>query len=269
VRYTGCVEVEYNQPSSDTTRLVATGPDASRHAAPEADDYISLKEAREIFLAHGRPVSERTLQRSCGKGHLTGKKITTGEGEKWFALKSSVLHRIAELDKFDELRERHDATRPDRSRHVAEEIQNVSERDTQRHATTADMAQPVVPAQESHPTSSATSRHDATGRDASAELARIDELYGQLIAAYKEQAEDLRKDKTTLQADKEALLAQLTTKDRQIERFFSSERDTKTLFGTLQSLVASILPGKQGGERYAPVREAIESGLPENQPEER
>ena len=59
------------------------------------------------------------------------------------------------------------------------------------------------------------------------------------------------------------------TKDRQIERFFSSERDTKTLFGTLQSLVASILPGKQGGERYAPVRDALESRLPENQPEER
>jgi hypothetical protein len=102
------------------------------------------------------------------------------------------------------------------------------------------MAQPVVPAQESHPTPSVTSRQDATGRDASAELTRIEELYGQLLAAYKEQAEDLRKDKTALQADKEALLAPLMTKDRQIERFFSSERDTKTLFGTLQSLVASI-----------------------------
>ncbi len=83
------------------------------------------------------------------------------------------------------------------------------------------------------------------------------------------QIEDLRKDKTTLQADKEALLAQLVTKDKQIERFFSSERDTKTLFGTLQTLVASILPGKQSGDRYVRANEALDSGMPENQPEER
>src|SRR3954451_24774293 len=83
------------------------------------------------------------------------------------------------------------------------------------------------------------------------------------------QTHDLRKDKETLQADKLALVEQLVTKDKQIERFFSSERDTKTLFGTLQSLVASILPGKPNVDRYAPVREAIESGLPEDQSEER
>jgi hypothetical protein len=115
------VEVDNHQPSSDVSRPVATGPDVPRQVAPEADDYISLKEAREIFLAHGRPVSERTLQRSCGKGHLTGKKIATGEGEKWFALRSSVLHRIADLDNFDALRERADATSRDASLHVAEE----------------------------------------------------------------------------------------------------------------------------------------------------
>jgi len=155
------------------------------------------------------------------------------------------------------------------SRHVAEEHQGVIADDTQRHATTGDVSQPVVSALESHATPSAPSRPDATSRDTSAELKRIEELYGQLLAAYKEQAEDLRKDKTMLQTDKEALLTQLVTKDKQIERFFSSERDTKTLFGTLQSLVASILPGKPNADRYAPVREAIESGLPEDQPDER
>src|SRR3954451_2562130 len=83
------------------------------------------------------------------------------------------------------------------------------------------------------------------------------------------QTHDLRKDKETLQADKAALVDQLVTKDRQIERFFSSERDTKTLFGTLQTLVASILPGRASGERFVPERDALDSGLPENRSEER
>ena len=131
--YTGRVEVDSHQSSSDRSRPVATGPDAPRHVAPEADDYISLREAREIFLAHRRPVSERMLQRSCSKGHLTGKKITTGEGEKWFALKSSVLHRIAELDKFDELRERHDATGRDLSPRKTKALRRATRIDAHRH----------------------------------------------------------------------------------------------------------------------------------------
>jgi hypothetical protein len=233
----------------------------SRHVATGIDDYISLKEAREIFLAHNRPVSERTLQRSCVKEHIAGKKIVTAEGEKWFALRSSVLNRIAELAKFDELRERPDATSRDASRRVVEENQGDRHDDTSRQAPTRDVSQPGASAQPSQTTPSDASRPDATNRDASAELKRIEELYGQLLAAYKEQAEDLRKDKTTLQTDKEVLLAQLMTKDRQIERFFTSERETKTLFGTLQTLIVSIMPGRQSGDRYVQASDALPSGL--------
>ncbi|MBX3671013.1 MAG: hypothetical protein KF778_21665 [Rhodocyclaceae bacterium] len=253
----------------DASRHDATSPDLSRQVATALDDYVSLKEAREIFLAHGRPVSERTLQRSCVKGHIAGKKIATGEGEKWFALKSSVLTRIAELDKFDDLRERHDATSRDASRQVAEEKQGDDQSDTTRQASSADVAQPVVAAQPSQSTTPDLSRHDATGRDASAELERIDALYKKIITMTEAQIEDLRRDKEILQADKAALIGQLVTKDKQIERFFSSERDTKTLFGTLQTLVASILPGRSSGDRYVPERDALGSGLPENQPDER
>jgi hypothetical protein len=233
----------------------------SRHVATGADDYISLRAARDVFLAHSRPVSERTLQRSCVNGHIAGKKIVTAEGEKWFALRSSVLNRIAELAKFDELRERHDATRRDMTRRVAEDKQRETGDDTQRHETTANVSQPVVSAQPSHTTPSDASRPDATSPGTSAELKRIEELYAQLLAAYKEQAEDLRKDKTTLQSDKEALLAQLLAKDSQIERFFTSERETKTLFGTLQTLIASIMPGRQGGDRYVQASDALARGL--------
>jgi hypothetical protein len=131
------------------------------------------------------------------------------------------------------------------------------------------VSQPVVAAQPSHPTASDATRHDATGRDVSAELERVEELYKKIVTMTEAQIEDRRKDKETLQADKAALVDQLVTKDRQIERFFSSERDTKTLFGILQTLVASILPGRSSGERFVPERDALDSGLAENRPEER
>src|SRR5918993_3706733 len=88
----------HDQPRQDTTsrdqaRQVATG-----------DDYISIKEALAIFIARGRSVTERTLQRYCDKKQLNGQKIMTGEGEKWFVLRSSVYNRIAELEEFDRLR---------------------------------------------------------------------------------------------------------------------------------------------------------------------
>jgi hypothetical protein len=34
-------------------------------------------------------------------------------------------------------------------------------------------------------------------------------------------------------------------------------------------LVASILPGRSSGERFVPKRDAVDSGLAENRPEER
>ena len=160
------------------------------------------------------------------------------------------------------------ATRRDRSLRKNKEILRATRHDMLRHA---DVSQPVVAPQPSQSTTPDASRHDATGRDASAELERIEELYKKILTLTEAQIEDLRKDKETLQADKAALVDQLVTKDRQIERFFSSERDTKTLFGTLQTLVASILPGgSKRATRYVPERDALDSGLEhENQPEER
>lgn len=244
MRYTGCVEDLTHQPAVDVSRQAATGPGAPRPVATVPDGYISLKEAMTIFLAHDRPITDRTLQRSCVKGHITGQKVATGEGEKWFVLRSSVLTRIAELDKFDALRERPDAASRDVSRQVAEENQSDIDPDARRPASTSDVSEPVVPQQQSHSTPSDASRPAAASRDVSAGLERIEELYGQLVTAYKDQADGLRKDKEALQDDKKALLEQLVAKDRHIERFFASERETKTLFGRVTSMMNAIWPNK-------------------------
>ena len=85
-----------------------SGPDApspdQQRQAPTDDEYISIKEALDIFIARGRSVTERTLQRYCEKLQLDGQKQITAEGEKWFVRKSSVHRRIDELDRFDQLR---------------------------------------------------------------------------------------------------------------------------------------------------------------------
>jgi hypothetical protein len=128
----------------------------------------------------------------------------------------------------------------------------------------------------SHSTPPDQSRQAATGRDDTAhdelrnerESSVNDyerELYERMIGVLDEQRADLMKDKALLQADKEALLRQLEMKDKQIDRFFASERDTKSLMGSLQSLMNALWPksAKVEGERYAPVRDALESGLDE------
>lgn len=261
---------------SDLSAPVATSPDVSRQAATD-DDFLSIKEALELFVAHGRPVTERTLQRYCDKQHLTCQKRITAEGEKWFALQSSVINRIAELDEFDRLHaSRPVATSRDVSAPVAPESHNDVERDNERQAPTEVVSSSVVPEQVSHTTTPDQPRHVATGRNVSGQpmgdptppqssfSSAERDLYERLLAHLEEQNEWLAKDKQSLQTDKDVLVRQLESKDKQIDRFFASERDTKTLFGSLQNLINGIWPRAskgEDGERYVPSREAMESGL--------
>src|SRR3954451_19122657 len=95
---------EHSPATVNVSRRAATNHDQSRQAAT-SDEYISIKDARQIFLDQKRKDTERTLQRYCEKHHLDGRKMLTAEGEKWFVLRSSVLTRIKELDEFDKLRQ--------------------------------------------------------------------------------------------------------------------------------------------------------------------
>ncbi len=266
----------------DRSRQDTTSRDLSRQP-PTGDEYISVKEALEIFVTRGRSITERTLQRYCEKQKLDGQKQLTAEGEKWFVRRSSVHRCIDELDAFDQLRApRQAATSRDVSAPVAEVKQEYSEPDKARQPTSPDTLEPVVTAQQSHPASDDLSRQDATRRDLSRgteteehkKVGALSEaerqLYERMISYLEEQRDDLMRDKELLQSDKESLIRQLEAKDRQIDHFFSSERDTKTLLGSLQSLMNAIWPGrsKEIGERYAPMRDALESGLEDNRRDE-
>ena len=63
-------------------------------------------------------------------------------------------------------------------------------------------------------------------------------------------------------------MEQLISKDRQIEHFFSSERDTKKLFGSLQNIMTYLWPGSKRKdpteelpEAYGPVVRDVGNGL--------
>jgi hypothetical protein len=262
--------------TTEPLRHTATDPDATRPGATgddSHDDYISLKEARGLFLASDRPITERTLQRSCNKEHLSCRKVVTAEGEKWFALRSSVHHRIAELVEFDRLREPPtDATGRDTPPPVAQQNTTSNDNDHPRPAATDEMSSPDAGQDLGQPTADDTPRQDAAERDMPGQGASAigdgeRELYDRLLTSYEERITGLVDDKENLQTDKSRLTRQLEAKDRQIERFFESEHDTKTLLGSLQSLFNAIWPNAdKGAQRFAPMREALDSGLEMTQP---
>jgi hypothetical protein len=257
--------------TTEPPRHTATDPDASRLGATgndSHDDYISLKKARGLFLASDRPITERTLQRSCNKEHLSCRKVVTAEGEKWFALRSSVHHRIAELAEFDRLREPPTvATSPDTPPPVAQQNTASDEGDHPRPAATEKTSSPDAGQDLGQATADDTPRQDAAERDKPGQGSFVigdgeRELYDRLLVSYEERVTGLVDDKENLQTDKSRLVRQLEAKDRQIERFFESEHDTKTLLGSLQSLFNAIWPNAdKSGERFAPMREALGSGL--------
>ena len=133
--------------------------------------------------------------------------------------------------------------------------------DNQRQATGHDTVQTPVAEEVSHTTDHDLSRQDATSRDLSrlanetvehrnapAISDRERELYEQLLATYKGRIEDLAQGKNMLQEDKKMLVEQLLSNNKQIDNFFSSDRDTKKLFGNIQSFISFIWPGSKRSE---------------------
>ena len=251
------------------SRPVATSTDLSRQDAT-SDDYISIKEARVIFISNDRAVTERTLQRYCDKHYLDGKKRVTAEGEKWFVLKSSVLTRIAELEEFDKLRPA--ATAADTSLPVVEEIKRDDTHDMQRHISAENMSAPVASAEQSHATSTDQSRLAAASRDTSnahetstrddastlsprerellereiEHLKSVSDLKQRIIERYEVENGGLRE-------DKEKLYSLLDNANLEKRMLIEGDRDSKAVMKNNNSLIAylsQLFKGK--GELAAP-----------------
>src|SRR4051812_25057154 len=123
----------------------------------------------------------------------------------------------------------------------------------------------------------ATSRDGSDGNEAVQQrfileaIERERKMYELMLDQYKDRIEDLVKDKSALQSDKEMLVEQLRSKDKQIDRFLEGEHETKTSAGRLQSLMSAIWPSTpmHVGERYVPMHAALESGVDDGRGEQR
>lgn len=85
----------------DTSRYYSPmAPDPSRQVAttPDSDFTLSIDEALELYAKAGLPRTPRSIQRYCAKGHLQGRLIDTGIGEKWLITPESVAKHIAYIE---------------------------------------------------------------------------------------------------------------------------------------------------------------------------
>jgi hypothetical protein len=264
---------EEQQSSENVSHPDATNPDLSRQAAT-GDDIISIKEARQIFLAHERAITERTLQRYCEKNYLSGQKRIIDGNENWFVLKSSVLTRIAELDEFD--KHRQPKTRRDMSPSVAEENKENFYDDTRRQDATEKLSPPVINAQQSQTTTDDKSRPVATRRDSDTiretsardaidmlsarerellereidQLKRESDLKDRIIERYEIENGGLR-------GDKEKLYALLDSANHEKLMLIEGDRDSKAVMKNNNSLIgylAQLFKGK--GELPNPTGDA-------------
>ncbi len=119
--------------------------DLSRQAATTLDsEYtLSIEEAAALYEHAGHPRTPRSIQRYCAKGHLECRRIETSFGEKFLIAPASVTKHIAYIEEVKPAatfrdtsrpfatsstpiegpeKPRQDATSPDRSRPVADDI---------------------------------------------------------------------------------------------------------------------------------------------------
>ena len=184
-----------------------TERDVSRPDATSRDtDYIlSLDEVSEHYARNGHPRTIRTLQRYCASGHLEAQKVATALGDKYLVTPQSVarhLSQIEELRALDIV-----ATRRDQPRHDATPVA----------APDSPLVLPEV----------------ASAADALRQVA-TEEGESRYLAQLEKRIEE-KDDVIGL------LKGQLVAKDEQISELSTRYRETHTLLGAMQRMLAPLL----------------------------
>ena len=179
----------------------------SRLDATSSDtDYaLSLDDVSERYSRAGHPRTIRTLQRYCASGHLEAQKVATSLGDKYLVTPQSVarhISQIAELAALDMVATRRDQPRPDATAVAAPE----SHPSVTQTATASDMR-----------------RQDATGEGEPRYLAQLEKRI--------EEKDDVIG----------LLKGQLVAKDEQISELSTRYRETHTLLGAMQRMLAPLL----------------------------
>ncbi len=219
----------------DIPRSVATVPDIPRHDVLR-DFSLTLDEVAARFEREGLARSMRTLQRYCASGRLDCLKTDTVAGEQYFVDPHSVDRAITELKQLSALTQRR-PTGDDSARHVAAERvtsyaaeyspQTPTPHVEQRHdATRHDMARPVADglkddrpgdSQRQPPTPAPTPRHDAT----------VDTFMSRYVER--------------IESENVFLREQVDRKDQQIGALLERDKETNFLVRGLQQMLTPLL----------------------------
>jgi hypothetical protein len=209
--------------------------DTARHSAPQPDEVrhtLTVRDVERLLAEAGVQRSHRHVLRMCQTGMLDAVKFPGGPtGDEWHVAPASVPKAIGDLKQIDAQRARHSAPQPAMSNSVAPEL----ERDI----------------------------NTATAGHSRLQPAMSDEEEGQKVgetepaaARYVQQLEKRIEEKDDVII---LLKGQLTAKDEQISELSTRYRETHTLLGAMQRMIAPLL-GQ--ADPYTPPesREAADAG---------
>ncbi len=230
----------------DEPRPVATSPDRQYS--------LTIDEAATLYAHAGHPRTLRTVQRYCASGHLDCVKAQTMLGDKYFVEPASVARHIAQIEELVGLNTR--AQGPGFSRQVATPVaakyQNADDR---REATGPDLsplvaavekvAAPEIPSVATEIGAEMNERQTPTPVEPSSRQDATNEILASRYVAQLEKRIEEKDQVITL------ITTQLTAKDQQISELSTRYRETHTLLGAMQRMLAPLL-GQQDPYQAAP-----------------
>ena len=188
------------------------------HGTPHQDNgelrhTLSLHEVGAALVAAGVPRSHRQVVRYAETGFLDAVKVPGPNGEQWYVSPASLPKVIGDLKQWGAQRASHGTPRPATSAPVTVETPPTSNADTASHGT----PRPAV------------SEKEISQQGSEAEPA---------MSRYVQQLEKRIEEKDDVIG---LLKSQLTAKDEQIGELSTRYRETHTLLGAMQRMLAPLL----------------------------
>jgi hypothetical protein len=195
--------------------------DTASHSAPqpavaghgELRHTLTVHDVEAALVAAGVPRSHRQVIRYCETGLLDAVKVPGPTGAQWYVAPASLPKAIGDLKQWEAQRGRHGVSKPDMSDPVALEKARSGNADTASHGT----PEPAMSDKE-------ISQKGSESQPA--------------MAPYVEQLQKRIEEKDDVIV---LLKGQLTAKDQQIGELSTRYRETHTLLGAMQRMLAPLL----------------------------
>lgn len=222
----------------DIARL---SPTLSDHDGPR--HTLSLPDVEAQLLAAGVPRSHRHVQRMCESGMLDAVKIPGACGNEWVVAPQSLPKAIADLRAFQDRRDRHSAPQRAMSGHGAPELSPDINPDTAGYSAPQRATSDRVAAAIAGKSETDTAGHGPPQP---------------AMAGFVAQLEKRIEEKDDVIA---LLKGQLVAKDEQIGELSTRYRETHSLLGAMQRMLAPLL-GQSDPYKAAEPHDGQGSGRP-------